>query len=57
MNVISEDQKAFFAAEGYLMVLNMFIADQVAYYSDLYSSFLDNSINASKYRSDLSRGE
>ena len=54
MSVISEGQKAFFAAEGYLIVENLISPEQVLYYSHLYESFLNNSIDASKYRSDLS---
>lgn len=54
MSIITEEHKAFFKEEGYLIVKNLLTSKQVRYYSDLYSSFLDNSIDASKYRSDLS---
>lgn len=54
MGLISEEQKSFFKSEGYLVVENLISKDEVNYYGDLYNSFLDNSINASKYRSDLS---
>lgn len=57
MKVISEDQKEFFAKEGYLIVKNLITKEEVTYYSDLYNSFLNNSIDASKYRSDLSGSE
>ena len=54
MSLIFEDQKAFFAAEGYLVIKNLLTTEQVTYYSDLYNSFLNNNIDASKYRSNLS---
>ncbi len=57
MRVISEEQKSFFKTEGYLVVKNLLTPKEVVYYSDLYDSFLDNSIDASKYRSDLSGGQ
>lgn len=56
MKDISEGEKEFFAKEGYLVVKNLLTAEEVTYYSDLYNSFLNNSIDASKYRSDLSGG-
>jgi len=52
--MISEEQKRFFESEGYLVVKNLLNKEEVSYYSNLYDSFLDNTINASKYRSDLS---
>ena len=57
MRIISEEQKSFFKAEGYVVIENLITSNQVAYYSNIYNSFLDNSIDASKYRSDLSGGQ
>ena len=54
MDIISEKQRGFFEAEGYLVVENLISKQEVQYYNDLYNSFLDNSIDASRYRSDLS---
>jgi len=54
VNIISEEQKKFFEKEGYLVVEDLISQDDVRYYSDLYNSFLDNTIDASRYRSDLS---
>ncbi len=57
MGIISEKQRAFFETEGYLVVENLISKQEVQYYSNLYNSFLDNSIDASGYRSDLSGSE
>lgn len=54
MTIISKEQKDFFDAEGYLVVKNLISSAEVEYYNSLYNSFLDNSIDASRYRSDLS---
>lgn len=56
MEIISKEQKTFFEAEGYLVVENLITSSEVEYYDSLYNSFLDNSIDASRYRSDLSGG-
>ena len=53
-NLISEKQKSFFKEEGYLVVENLVDRVEITYYDTLYNSFLDNSIDASRYRSDLS---
>jgi ectoine hydroxylase-related dioxygenase (phytanoyl-CoA dioxygenase family) len=55
--VLSQEQQSFFEKEGYLVVENMLDKTEVNYYSDLYNSFLDNSINAAHFRSDLSGGD
>jgi len=55
--MISTEQKSFFEQEGYLVVENLISSAEVNYYSKLYNSFLDNSIDASRYRSDLSGGD
>ncbi len=52
--MISEEQKSFFEQEGYLVVENLISKPDVDYYSNMYNSFLDNRIDASRYRSDLS---
>lgn len=54
MGIISEAQKSFFDEEGYLVVADLIPKEAVQYYSKLYDSFLNNSIDSSKYRSDLS---
>lgn len=52
--MISQEQKSFFKTEGYLVVHNLISKAEVEYYAEVYNSFLDNSINATRYRSDLS---
>jgi len=52
--MITEKQRSFFEQEGYLAIENLISKPEVDYYSNLYNSFLDNSIDASRYRSDLS---
>ncbi|MBT8183660.1 MAG: phytanoyl-CoA dioxygenase family protein, partial [Eudoraea sp.] len=54
---LSNTQKAFFEEEGYLVVNGLLTNKEVSYYHEIYDRFLDNSINASKYRSDLSGSE
>lgn len=54
MKLLSIQQKTFFEEEGYLVIDNLLNEAEVAYYSNLYDSFLDNRIDASNYRSDLS---
>lgn len=55
--MISKTQIEFFKTEGYLIVKNLISKEEIAYYDRIYNSFLDNKINASKYRSDLSGNE
>ena len=43
---ISEREKGFFQEEGYLVIKNMLTEKEVDYYSEIYNSFLDNSIKA-----------
>lgn len=52
--MISTEQHLFFREQGFLVLENLLEEAEIEYYSTLYNSFLDNSINASKYRSDLS---
>lgn len=54
MKLLSTQQKTFFEEEGYLVIENLLNEAEVTYYSNLYDSFLDNRIDASSYRSDLS---
>ena len=44
----------FFKTEGYLVVKNLLSKDDIAYYKKVYDDFLNNVIDASEYRSDLS---
>ncbi|MFH6603125.1 phytanoyl-CoA dioxygenase family protein [Maribacter algicola] len=57
MQQLNAKQKTFFDEEGYLVVENLLTVEETAYYSNLYASFLDNRIDASRYRSDLSGGD
>ncbi|MCW5515945.1 phytanoyl-CoA dioxygenase family protein [Muriicola sp. Z0-33] len=51
---LSTAQKSFFKEEGYLVINHLLSQEEVNYYNEVYEGFLNNSINASKYRSDLS---
>ncbi|MEO8398701.1 MAG: phytanoyl-CoA dioxygenase family protein [Ignavibacteriaceae bacterium] len=57
MSLISEQEKYFFKENGYLVVKDILSPEEVNYYSDIYNKFLDNTIDGSKYRSDLSGGK
>ncbi len=57
MALTTRSQKTFFHEQGYVRVDNLLLPEEVAYYSHLYNSFLNNSIDASTYRSDLSGKE
>lgn len=50
---ITKEQIDFFEREGYLIIDNLLSTEEVNYYRDLYEDFLENRIDASKYRSDL----
>ena len=52
--MLSAKDKLFFENEGYLVVKNLITKEEVQYYDTLYNLFLTNSINVSKYRTDLS---
>lgn len=54
MELITREQHHFFDNEGYLVVENLLNVEEVRYYSNLYNAFLENTIDASKYRTDLS---
>ncbi len=55
--LISGKEKIFFQKKGYLIVENILTEEEVSYYDKIYHSFLDNKIDALKYRSDLSGNE
>ena len=55
--MINHSEKLFFRTEGYLVVKNLISQDELRYYDSLYNSFLNNSIDAVKYRSDLAGGK
>jgi ectoine hydroxylase-related dioxygenase (phytanoyl-CoA dioxygenase family) len=52
--MLTAEDKLFFEREGYLKLNNLISNEEIDYYDSVYNSFLDNSINASQYRSDLS---
>ena len=54
MNFLKKAQIDFFEAQGYLVVDNLLSLDEVNYYSEVYTSFLNGSIDTSGFRSDLS---
>lgn len=55
--MLTKDQKQFFNDQGYLVIDHLLTADEIIEYSAIYNSFLDNSINAQEFRSDLSGAE
>ena len=55
--LITKDQKDFFLDQGYLIIEDLISAEEVKYYDKVYNSFLDNSIDTSGLRSDLSGGQ
>jgi len=57
MRILTKDQKQFFLEQGYLVVPNLLSNEEIKYYQGVYTSFLDNSINTSGFRSDLSGSE
>ena len=52
--MISPQEKTFFKERGYLVIKNLLNTEEIAFYSDVYADFLNNTIDTSKYRSDLS---
>lgn len=52
--MVSREEMLFFKNEGYLIIRDLISKEELQYYNTLYNSFLDNTIDASKYRSDLS---
>jgi ectoine hydroxylase-related dioxygenase (phytanoyl-CoA dioxygenase family) len=52
--MISKAQTQFFLQEGYLVVHDLISEEEISYYDQVYNSFLDNTIDGSMYRSDLS---
>lgn len=54
MAEIKQKDIEFFEAEGYFVMHNLLKHDEIGYYSELYKAFLNNSVDASKFRSDLS---
>jgi phytanoyl-CoA hydroxylase len=55
--MVTENDIKVFASEGFLVVHNLISEVELHYYNSLYNSFLNNTIDASKYRSDLSGNE
>ena len=54
MPLLTGQQNLFFDNEGYLVFENLISPQEVKYYSRQYNFFLNNTIDASRYRSDLS---
>ena len=54
MKILTKVQIDFFNKEGYLVVNNLLSIDEIKYYRQVYDSFLNNSIDTSGFRSDLS---
>ncbi|PZR26612.1 MAG: phytanoyl-CoA dioxygenase family protein [Citrobacter freundii] len=50
---ITQDQVDFFNKNGYVVIENILSADEVGHYRSVYEQFLDNKIDASRFRSDL----
>lgn len=54
MPLLTKQQSLFFETEGYLVFENLLSSSEIEYYSTLYNAFLSNTIDASRFRSDLS---
>jgi len=50
---ISQQQVEFFNRNGYVIVENILSPEEVDYYRNVYEDFLENKIDASRFRSDL----
>lgn len=53
---ITESQKLFFEKEGYLVIKNIILPNEVSAYQKIYDDFLTGNIDAGKNRSDLGAG-
>ncbi len=51
--IVSKEQIASFAKNGFLVVENLLSASELKYYQRIYDDFLYNIIDASRFRSDL----
>ncbi len=54
MKIVTADRISFLQEKGYLVVNDLLSQQEVATYLKIYDDFLSNTIDASKYRSDLS---
>jgi len=50
---INHQQQQFFEERGYLVVSKILLENEVTHYQNLYEDFLNNRIDASRFRSDL----
>ncbi len=57
MSILSKQQIQKFNSDGFLVVENIINTEELNYYSNVYDSFLNNTIDASQFRSDLSGNE
>lgn len=53
MAIITEAQRSLFNENGYLVVEDLLMPGETDYYREVYERFLNDSIDASRYRSDL----
>jgi ectoine hydroxylase-related dioxygenase (phytanoyl-CoA dioxygenase family) len=53
MHTISKEQIGLFREQGYLVIPNLLLPEEIALYRSIYEDFLHNRIDASRYRSDL----
>ena len=54
MKNLNQSQIDFFNSNGYLVIKDLLSPVEVEYYSSIYDAFLDNTIDAAEFRSDLS---
>lgn len=50
---ISKEQVDFFNRNGYVVIENILTTEEIEHYRSVYEAFLDNRIDASRFRSDL----
>jgi len=53
MDDVTTQQLDSFNEKGYLVIEDLLTPEEVLYYRDIYEQFLENRIDASRYRSDL----
>lgn len=53
MPSITPAQRQFFDEQGYLVISQLLTPEEVTFYRNLYEDFLQNKVDASRYRSDL----
>ena len=51
---MTQQEKLFFAEEGFLVIEPLLTQEEVQFYSEIYNDFLNNKFDVAELRSDLS---